>query len=344
MSKEFLNTLFVMTPGAYAKLDGDTVRVDADGQKLIHAPLLHLGSMVFFEGSSLTPALLMRCAEEGREVTFLDFAGRFKARVVGPTGGNVLLRKAQYDAHADPVRNVDIARCIVAGKIKNARQLLLRGARETKGAAASLNLQDQAVALGALLLALPTAKTLDEARGIEGQAAACYFSAFGSLITRDKAEFAFRVRTRRPPRDRVNALLSFLYALLSGDCVGALEGVGLDPQFGYLHTLRPGRPALGLDLMEEFRAPFADRLALTLINLKQITPAHFEERPGGSVMLTADGRKTVLTAYQSRKREEVVHPFLKAKTPLGLVPHLQARLLARHLRGDLSAYLPYIAR
>lgn len=344
MAKEFLNTLFIMTPGAYAKLDGDTVRVDADGVKLAQAPLIHLGSIVIFEGASLTPALLMRCAEDGREVTFLDFAGRFKARMVGPTGGNVLLRMAQYDAHRDSARTLAIAQNIVAGKIKNSRQVLLRGAREARDGDACAELQIKANALGELLIMLPSATTVDMVRGIEGQAAACYFESFGSLITRSKAEFAFRTRTRRPPRDRVNALLSFLYALLSTDCVSALAGVGLDPQVGFLHALRPGRPALGLDLQEEFRSIVADRLALSLINLKQIEPSHFEERAGGSVVLTAEGRKAVLAAYQMRKRDEVLHPFLKTKTPLGLVPHLQARLLARHLRGDLPAYLPFITR
>jgi CRISPR-associated protein Cas1 len=344
MSKQFLNTLFVMTPGAYAKLDGDTVRVDADGEKLLQAPLLHLGSLVFFEGSSLTPALLMRCAEEGREVAFLDYAGRFKARVVGPTGGNVLLRVAQHDAMRDARRALDIARNVVAGKIRNSRQTLMRGARDSRNQEDSAELQLQAQALADLLIMLPEAETCDTVRGIEGQAAACYFACFGLLITRSKAEFAFRTRTRRPPKDRVNALLSFLYALLSTDCSSALAGVGLDPQVGFLHALRPGRPALALDLQEEFRSVIADRLALSLINLKQIEPHHFEERPGGSVQLTKDGRKVVLTAYQNRKREEVMHPFLQEKTPVGLIPHLQARILARHLRGDIPSYLPYVAR
>jgi CRISPR-associated protein Cas1 len=344
MSRELLNTLFVMTPGAQARLDGDTVRVEANGEKLLHAPLLHLGSIVLFGGAAMTAPLLMRCAEDGREVTWLDFAGRFKARVVGPTSGNVLLRKAQYDTHAREPAGREIARTIVAGKIRNTRSMLLRGSRETKSAEDSAALQIAAQSLAELLDSLPDAPTLDHIRGIEGQAAACYFDSFGLLISRDPSDFSFRVRSRRPPRDRVNALLSFLYALVLADCVAAAEGVGLDPQFGFLHVLRPGRPALALDLMEEFRAIIADRLALAMMNRKQIDPDHFEERPGGSVMLTADGRKAVLAAYQARKREEVVHPFLKSRTPLGLVPHLQARLLARLLRGDLPAYLPYVPR
>jgi len=344
MSSQLLNTLFVTNPRAFVRLEGDSVRVEADGAKLLQVPLLHLGSLVLFDGASVSVPLMMRCAEDGREITFLDYAGRFKARVVGPTSGNVLLRKAQYQAQADEARCLEIARPIVGGKIKNARQTLLRAARETNDAAQSQALQEQAAFLATYLETLPDMETLDGVRGVEGQAASCYFAGFGAMITREKAAFAFATRTRRPPRDRVNALLSFVYALLLHDCVSAVEGVGLDPQFGYLHALRPGRPALALDLMEEFRSYLADRLILTLINRRQLQPEHFETRPGDSVLLTTEGRKIVLSAYQTRKQEEVSHPLLQTKTPLGLVPHLQARILARHLRGDLPAYLTFIAR
>ncbi len=344
MAKELLNTLFITTPGAYAHLDGDTVRVDADGRKLPQRRCCIWGRSCCSVGASLSPHLMHRCAEDGREVTFLDFAGRFKCRLVGPTSGNVLLRKAQYDAHSDSARTLAIARPIVAGKIKNSRQTLLRASREARDPEQAEALRIPAEAIGKLLLSLPNMSTVDEVRGIEGQAAACYFSVFGSMITQAKSEFAFATRTRRPPRDRVNAMLSFVYSLLTGDCVAAAEGVGLDPQFGYLHVLRPGRPALALDLMEEFRSYIADRLVLTLINKRQITPDHFEERPGDSVLLTADGRKTVLAAYQARKQEQVSHPLLQNTTHLGLIPHLQARVLARHLRGDLPNYLPFVAK
>lgn len=344
MSRELLNTLFVLTPGAMARLDGDMVRVEADGSRLLKLPLLHLGSLVFFGGTSLTPQLMMRCAAEGREITFLDFAGRFQARVEGPVSGNVLLRKAQYEAHTNERRALAIARPIVAGKIKNCRLNLQRGAREARDGESRTRLEEAVTSLASLLERVPNTSTLDELRGVEGQAAACYFDVFGELITRDKTEFAFRTRTRRPPRDRCNALLSFLYSLLTTDCTAAVSGVGLDPQFGFLHALRPGKPALALDLMEEFRPCIADRLALSLINRRQIQPEHFTERPGDSVLLSEVGRKIVLAAYQKRKQEEVTHPFLKTKTPLGLIPHLQARLLARYLRGDLTGYLPYIVR
>ena len=344
MTRELLNTLFVMTPDAYVRLDHDTLRVEAGGAKLAQVPLHHLGSLMLFGNAMISPQAMHRCAEEGRAINLMDYAGRFKARVVGPTCGNVLLRQAQYEAHRDEARAVEIARAIVAGKIKNTYQAVMRAARETKSAEDALALRECGGALRALLESLPQQKTTDNVRGVEGQAAALYFETFGAMISVPAEEFSFRLRTRRPPRDRVNALLSFLYALLTADCTAACEGVGLDPQFGFLHVLRPGRPSLALDLMEEFRSCLTDRLALTLINRKQIRPEHFEEREaaGESVLLTEAGRKIVLSAYQERKKEEVPHPLLKEKAPFGLLPHLQARLLARHLRGDLDSYIPFL--
>ena len=345
MTRELLNTLFVMTPDAYVRLDHDALKVEAGGAKLAQVPLHHLGSVMLFGNAMISPQAMHRCAQEGRAINLMDYGGRFKARVVGPMCGNVLLRQAQYEACREDTRAAEIARAIVAGKIKNCGQSVMRAARETK-------LEDDAAALracgkrlGALLESLPLQKTTDNVRGVEGQGAALYFEVFGLMITAAPEDFSFRLRTRRPPRDRVNALLSFLYALLTADCTAACEGVGLDPQFGFLHALRPGRPALALDLMEEFRPLLADRLALTLINRKQVRPEHFEAREGAgeSVLLTEAGRKIVLGAYQARKQEEVPHPLLKEKAPLGLLQHLQARLLARHLRGDLESYLPFLA-
>lgn len=348
MTRELLNTLFVSTEGAYVRLDGDALKIEADGKKLLQVPLHHLGSVVLFGSANISAQALQRCAQDGRAVNFLDHGGRFKARVVGPVCGNVLLRQAQYEAHRDVSgRAVEIARAVVAGKIRNLRANIARSARDTRNdedAAAALRACLEALAK--LLLSLPEQATVDAVRGIEGQASALYFEVFGALLTVPAEEFSFRLRSRRPPRDRVNALLSFLYALLSADCVAACEGVGLDPQFGFLHALRPGRPSLALDLMEEFRPCLADRLALTLINRRQVRAAeHFETRDGAgdSVLLSDSGRKIVLAAYQERKKEEVIHPLLKDKAPLGLLPHLQARLLARHLRGDLAAYIPFPA-
>jgi len=237
-----------------------------------------------------------------------------------------------------------LARTFVAAKVQNARQVLLRGGREAADPTDADALQRAARALGDAIPRLEPATDLDVVRGLEGDAARNYFAAFTHLVREDREGFTLNGRTRRPPRDRMNALLSFLYTLLTADCAAACEGVGLDPQVGYLHALRPGRPALALDLVEELRAPVADRLALTLVNRKQLSREHFLDHPGGGVTLTADGRKAVLVTYQQRKQEELNHPVTGEKTPLGLVPHVQARLLARFLRGDTAAYTPYLHR
>jgi len=343
MTRELLNTLFVMTPDAYVRLDHDALKVEANGEKLMQVPLHHLGGVMLFGNAMISPQAMHRCAQEGRAISLMDYAGRFQARVVGPVCGNVLLRQAQYEAHRDESKSLPLARSLVAGKIKNMAQVMARGARDAKSLVDAETLRTCVQAMGTLLILLPGQASTDAVRGIEGQASALYFETFGVMLTVSPDEFSFRVRTRRPPRDRVNALLSFLYALLAADCTAACEGVGLDPQFGFLHVLRPGRPSLALDLMEEFRSCFADRLVLTLINRKQIRAQHFEQRTeaGESVLLTEEGRKIVLGAYQARKTEEVPHDLLKEKAPFGLLPHLQARLLARHLRGDMETYLPF---
>ncbi|MGQ9525582.1 MAG: type I-C CRISPR-associated endonuclease Cas1c [Armatimonadota bacterium] len=342
MVRELLNTLYVMRPNSYVRLDHETLRVECDGETVAEVPLHHLGAVVLFGAASISPQAMERCAVDGREVVFLDRAGRFKCRLEGPVSGNVLLRRAQYDAHCDARRSIDIARRFVAGKIQNCRNLIMRSARTTKDGKAEKALRACAADLAGYLRDLADAESLDKVRGIEGQAAAGYFDVFGHLITADKSEFNFSVRTRRPPRDRVNALLSFTYALLSTDCTSAASGVGLDPQLGYLHGIRPGRPALSLDLMEELRPCLCDRLVLNLINRRQVRAEHFEEREGHSVLLNDAGRRIVIVEYQKRKQEEVNHPLLKGKIPLGLVPHLQARLLARHLRGDSPTYPPFV--
>ena len=342
MTRELLNTLFVLTPNAFVRLDHDALRVEAENRLVMQVPLHHLGSIMLFDTAMISCAAMQRCAEEGRSIIMLDYAGRFKARVVGPVCGNVLLRQAQYEAARDDGASRDLARSIVAGNVRNSRYVLARGGRDIRDPGKAARLREAAEQLGDLLRSLPDQETTDQVRGIEGQAAALYFGVFGDLLTVPPSQFAFSIRTRRPPRDRVNALLSFLYAIVLTDCVSACEGVGLDPQFGYLHALRPGRPSLALDLMEEFRSILADRLALSLINRRQIQPDQFEERPGESVLLNESGRKAVLAAYQKRKQEEAPHPLLKENAPIGLFPHLQARVLARTLRGDLPGYLPYV--
>ncbi len=339
MNRLLLNTLFVQTQGAYLRLEGDTVRVEAEGTVRLQVPLHHLGGLVLFGNVLLSPFLLARCAEEGRSVVWLSEHGRFHGRLEGRTSGSVLLRRAQHQALDQKERALALARAFVHAKVRNARLVLLRSLRE-RGPS---ELLDQALKEQEAVLAdLPQAKSLEEVRGLEGQAAAAYFRVFGQMLL--VPEFSFGGRIKRPPRDPVNALLSFLYTLLVADAIAALEGVGLDPQVGYLHAIRPGRPSLALDLVEEFRAWWADRLALTLINRRQIGPRHFVERPGGAVHLSEEGRREVLVAYQKRKQEEIMHPLFKEPVPIGLLPHLQARLLARYLRGDLPTYPAFLAR
>jgi len=341
---ELLNVLYVQTQGAFLHLDSETVRVEVERETVLRAPLLRLGGIVMFGQVSISPFLVHRCAEDGRSLVWLGRNGRFKARVEGPTRGNVLLRRAQHLALSHPEQPSRIARQIVAAKIQNSRQILLRAARESDDESDQLPLKEAAARLAMILPRLKACDDLNEIRGAEGDAARTYFGVFGHMVRGDRAHLGPEGRTRRPPRDPVNAVLSFLYALLRAECASALEGVGLDPQVGYLDALRPGRPALALDLMEELRPVLADRLAITLVNRRQLGKGDFEGTPGGAVHLTEDGRKTVIVAYQRRKEETIQHRVLRERVPLGLVPHVQARLLARHLRGDVKEYPPFLYR
>jgi len=341
--RQFLNTLYVTTEGAYLHLDHDTVRMEVEDETEAQIPLHHLGAVVGFGNVLVSPALLGRCADDGRAVVFLTRTGRFRARVVGTQTGNVLLRKAQFRRSEDEEAAREIARAIVGGKIKNSRRLVVRAARRAGGDAAAA-LDEAKQDLAATLRLLKNESTLDGVRGHEGTAAKTYFDVFSHQIRQQDGAFELDGRTRRPPRSRMNAVLSFLYTLLCNDCAAAAEGVGLDPQVGFLHADRPGRPSLGLDLMEELRAPLADRLALTLVNRRQLTPDDFREREGGAVLLDEQGRETVLVAYQERKQDTITHPVLDQEIEIGLLPHAQARLMARHLRGDLDHYVPYLLR
>lgn len=342
--KQLLNTLFVMSEGSYLRLEHETVRVELDGATRLQVPLHHLGGLVLFGNVMTTPFLLHKCAEDGRSVVLLDRNGRYRCRMVGKTGGNVLLRHQQHLAIDDAERQMPIVRNMLAGKLQNARQVLLRGQREAKMDDDASVLQKAADLLARAIERLPGATEVEFMRGLEGESARVYFDCLDRMITQNREPFRMAGRSRRPPRDRINALLSFLYVMLLNDCISAVEGVGLDPQMGFLHVMRPGRPSLGLDLMEELRPILADRLALTLINLRQIVPDDFEERPGGAVYLNEKGRKAVVAAYQKRKQDEVQHPILEQSVPFGLIPHVQARLLARHLRGEMEAYTPFLYR
>lgn len=341
---QLLNTLFLPTPETYLRLDNDTLRVEVEHETRLRVPLHHLSAVVCFGHINLSAPLMHRLAEGGVALVLLDDNGRFKARLEGAVSGNVLLRQAQFQRMADASFTLDMARACVAGKIKNTRQVLQRGAREAKSDDEAKTLARLADDLAASLRALPGAAHLDALRGLEGEAARQYFNGLNLLVRPDqRAAFAMDGRTRRPPRDRFNAILSFLYAMWMNDCRSALESAGLDPQVGFLHALRPGRAALALDLIEEFRA-WADRLALTLINRGQLTADDFALREGGGVSLQPDARKAVVVAYQERKKDEINHPLLAQSVPLGLVPLVQARLLARALRDDAAPYVPFVAK
>jgi CRISPR-associated protein Cas1 len=342
--KRHLNTLFVTTQRAYVAREGETIVVRVEGETKLQVPVLALGGLVCFGQVSCSPAVMGFCAERGVVVTFLTEHGRFLARVEGPISGNVLLRREQYRRADDEAGTCAIARSIVAGKLANSRAVLQRSARDRPDGAGAADIEAATARVAQLIGQLQAIASTDEIRGIEGLGARCYFDVFDHLIAQQKEDFSFHERSRRPPLDNVNALLSFVYTLLVHDLRGALEGVGLDPAMGFLHRDRPGRPSLALDLMEEFRSWFADRLVLSLVNLRQVAGRDFKKTESGGVVMDDEARKVVLVAYQKRKQDEVLHPFLEEKTTVGLVPHLQALLLARHLRGDLDGYPPFIWR
>jgi CRISPR-associated protein Cas1 len=342
--RHLLNTLYITTQGSYLAREAEAVVVKQDGEARLRLPIHTLGGIVCFGHVSCSPPLLGFCAERDVAVSFLTEHGKFLARVVGATHGNVLLRRAQYRLADDEEPRASIARAMVMGKVSNSRIVLLRAARERPSGPEATELEAASRRLAMILSRLESPRRLDEVRGIEGEAAQVYFSSFDHLITLAKEEFFFRGRSRRPPVDNVNALLSFLYTLLVHDCVGALETVGLDPAVGYLHVDRPGRPGLALDLMEEFRPFLADRLVVSLINRRQVNGSGFNKTESGAVLMDDASRKEVLVSWQKRKQEEIQHPFLGERVPLGLLPYVQALLLARHLRGDLDGYPAFFWR
>lgn len=343
--RRHLNTLYITTQGAWLNKDGQNVVVSLDGKEAGRVPLHTIGAIVGMGRVLVSPPLLGACAEAGISVSYMTEEGRFLARVEGPVSGNVLLRRTQYRWADRPQRRTPIVRSVVAGKLLNQRAVIaraLRDHRDTLPEDARDRLDAAVERLAAIIRRLATTEDAETLRGFEGEAAQIYFANFDNLIRGDKPFFAFSGRSRRPPRDAINALLSFVYALLTSDARAALEGVGLDPAVGYLHTDRPGRPSLALDLVEEFRPCIADRLALSLVNRRQLGAKDFRTLDNGATLLTDDGRKTVLVAYQERKRDEIQHSFLEEKVTVGLLWHLQAQLLARHLRRDLDAYPPFV--
>jgi len=340
--KRHLNTLFITTDGTYLSKEGQAVKVKVEKETRLRVPLINLDGIVCFGGVGCSPDLMAACAQAGVTISFHNRYGGFKAAVTGFSPGNVLLRRTQYRVADSPEKACLIARNIVAAKIANCRTVLLRAIRDGADEESAQALQQAARAMLDPLDSARKATSLDSLRGNEGDAAATYFGVFQHLIIDPGCGFQFKRRSRRPPLDEVNALLSFLYSMLTHDCRSACEATGLDAAVGFLHRDRPGRPGMALDLMEEFRPFLVDRLVLSLINRKQVAMTDFETTESGDVLLKDDARKTVLSAWQKRKQDELTHPFLDEKTTIGLMVHLQARLVARHLRGDLDAYPPFV--
>ncbi|WP_353217828.1 type I-C CRISPR-associated endonuclease Cas1c [Sandarakinorhabdus sp.] len=343
--RRLLNTIYVTSEDAWMRKEGANLVVESDGVEKGRVPLHMLEGVIGFGRPGASPALLAACAEAGVAVSFLNPNGRFLARLEGARTGNVRLRRAQYRAADDPALTAAIVRNIVTSKAANQRTVLRRALRDYGATLedkqrSALDIAERR--LGEMTRRALSAEDVATLRGLEGEAAANYFSVFDTLVRCEGPAFRFAGRSRRPPLDRINALLSFLYALLGHDCRSALEAHGLDPQVGFLHADRPGRASLALDMMEELRPVLADRLALSMINRRQLEADDFMVEAGGSVMMKDDARKRVLVAWQERKREYIRHPFLGETIAFGLVAHVQAQLLARHLRGDLDGYPPFV--
>lgn len=342
--KRHLNTLFVTSDGSYLAKDGECVAVRVDGEIRARVPVLALDGIVCFGRVSYSPQLLAHCADNDVAVSHLTATGRFQARIEGPTRGNVLLRRAQYRASDDPARATPIARAFVLAKLHNSRLVFRRAQREAEDPERRAALSACADRLGRLADRTEPADTLDAVRGIEGEGGARYWQDFQALVGRNDPAFVFQGRSRRPPLDRINCLLSFLYTVLAHDIRSALETVGLDPYVGFLHRDRPGRASLALDMLEEYRPWLVDRLVLSLVNRRQVAARDFTQEETGGYLMTDEARRAVLTAWQERKQDVVTHPFLDERMPLGLLWHTQALLLARHLRGDLDGYPPILWR
>ncbi len=340
--RHLLNTLYVLTEDAYLVLDGENVVVRCGSDQLGRVPLHTLESILCFSYRGASPALMGACATRGVALSFYDRKGRFLAGVHGEQRGNVLVRKTQYAWSEDAEKSLGIAKNLIIGKIYNSRWVLERVIRDHGMRIDSVRVKEVSDKLNASIHAAMSCESMESLRGIEGDAAAVYFSVFDELILRDKKTFGFSGRTKRPPTDAMNAMLSLFYTVLSYDCAAALEGVGLDPYVGFMHVDRPGRRSLALDLMEELRSVLVDRFVLSAVNNRVVNASHFEKRESGEVRLSDEARRALFEAWQGRKREIIAHPFLKEKIPKGLVPHVQALLLARYVRGDLDAYPPFL--
>ena len=340
--RKLLNTLYVMTENCYLTLEGENI-VILDGEKTLgRFPLHTLENIICFTYKGTSPALMGACVERNTGISFFSPRGAFLARAVGKEYGNVLLRKEQYRISDDDDRSVLYARNMIIGKVFNSRWSIERTLRDHAYRVDAGRLKEISNILYNTLPKIDNTLKKDELRGIEGKAAEQYFSVFNEMILNQKEDFVFKTRNRRPPTDNINALLSFAYTILAGDCANALSGVGLDPYVGFMHSDRPGRASLALDLMEELRPVLADRFVLTLINTKAIQSIHFEQQKDGAVLLNDNGRKVFFNAWQNHKKEIITHPYLKEKIEWGLVPYVQALLLARVIRGDVDEYPPFL--
>ena len=338
--KKLLNNLYITTDGSYAHKERETIVIKQEGKKVFQVPALAIGGIYCFGRIMVSPALMASCGEQGIELAFFTNYGKFQARVLGPQTGNVLLRRAQY-RFADNTPE-SLAKLFIGAKLANSRQIILK---QIRNHGANRSLEHCSRQLAGSLRRLEQCSDIDSIRGIEGDSAAGYFAVFNELISAKQREaFKFLGRTRRPPLDKVNALLSFSYSLLTNEIASSLQGVGLDPYVGFLHADRSGRLSLALDILEEFRAWWCDRFVLTLINRKQISSKDFIEEASGAIRMKDDTRKQVITAWQEKKQEQITHPFLKEKMPIGLLPHAQAALLAKYLRNDLETYPPFFTR
>ena len=342
--KKLLNTLYVTTQGSYLSRDGETVRVRLGESTKLNVPIHTLDGIVCFGQISCSPPVMQLCGERGVTLSFLSEHGRFWARVHGPVSGNVLLRRTQYRMADDKIKSCDVARNVTLGKVANSRNVILRAIRDHADSVNLDQMEKAAIRLNRIIDSVKSAVDLDVVRGLEGDAARTYFSVFDNLVLVQKSDFFFHERSRRPPLDNLNALLSFVYTLVHHDVVSAIESVGLDPAVGYLHRDRPGRAGLALDLMEELRPYIADRLVLSIINRLQVKGTGFRTSESGAVLMDDDTRKQVLVAYQKRKQDEIGHSFLDEKIHIGLLPFAQALLFARFLRGDLDGYPAFVSK
>lgn len=339
--RKLLNVLYVTDADAYLAVEGQAIQIRKEEKTVLKLPLLNLESIVCFNYPGVSPALMRACCENNVGLCFLSPGGRFLGRVSGEVRGNVLLRKKQYQISEDTPESVKIGSSFLAGKFYNCRKVLARAARDHALVVDCEKLSKASETIKSYFSKIEACETVYDLMGLEGIAAKTYYSVFDELILQQREHFFFVNRSRRPPRDNMNSLLSFYYVLLANETASALETVGLDPYVGFLHQDRPGRPSLALDLMEELRPVLADRVALSLVNRRQVNEKGFVKKESGGILMDEGTRRTVLTAWQDRKQQEITHPFLKEKIPLGLVPYVQALLLARYIRGDLDAYPPF---